>query len=165
MAARVAACALCLSSHRLKACATFAAGLLAFTGSGFSQKTSGEAAADRTVFEKVCGTCHPTTLIDSFRSEPDWKETVAVMVSNGAKGTDEEFARVMRFLLRNWTRINVNTAKADEISAVLDISDASAQTVVSYRVEHGPFKTIDDLKRVPGIEAAKLAERKDRITF
>ncbi len=33
-----------------------------------------------------------------------------------------------------------------------------AQAIVSYRDEYGPFKTVDDLKQVPGMGSA-LVER------
>jgi competence ComEA-like helix-hairpin-helix protein len=36
---------------------------------------------------------------------------------------------------------------------------------VKYRAEYGNFKTLGDLKKVPGINAAKLDARKDRVVF
>ena len=35
---------------------------------------------------------------------------------------------------------------------------SKAQAIVSYREEYGPFKTLDDLKQVPGMGSA-LVER------
>jgi competence protein ComEA len=85
------------------------------------------------------------------------------MISIGAKGTDEQFERVMRVLERTLTKVNVNTATAEEIAPVIDVSNATAQAVVKYRTEHGKFKTVDDLKKVPGLDAAKVETRRDRI--
>ena len=121
--------------------------------------------ADKEVFETICGMCHQTTIVNEFRSEPDWSGTVDQMVKYGAKGTDEELERVMRFLLYNWTRININNAPAPQIAAVLAVSDAIAQAIVKRRGENGGFKTLDELKRIPGVDAAKLDGRKDRIVF
>jgi competence protein ComEA len=87
------------------------------------------------------------------------------MVSLGASGTDDQMEAVMRVLLRTSTKVNVNTATAVQLPLVLDISDATAQAVEKYRAEHGNFKTLDDLKKVPGINAAKLDARKDRVVF
>jgi competence ComEA-like helix-hairpin-helix protein len=42
---------------------------------------------------------------------------------------------------------------------------AAAQAVVDYRTAHGNFTTLADLKKVPGIDAARLDARKDRIAF
>ena len=95
----------------------------------------------------------------------EWTETVEKMISLGAKGSDEQFDAVMRYLLRNLTKVNVNTAAAAELAPVLDLSDAIAQAVVKYREENGKFKSLDDLKKVPGLNAADLDSRKDRIAF
>src|SRR5437870_4531048 len=83
------------------------------TGNAFGQKAgsdlsrgsdpSREDKAEKAAFEGVCGTCHPSSMVDSLRSESEWRETVEVMVKAGAKGTDDQFDRLMRFLLRNWT--------------------------------------------------------------
>src|SRR5262249_1544200 len=100
---------------------------------------------------------------DGLKSESEWKETIDVMVGLGAKGTEEQFDRVLRHLLHTQTKVNVNTATAAQIAPVLDISAATAEALVKRRTEKGPFLTLDDLKKVPGIDAAKRDARKDRI--
>ena len=37
--------------------------------------------------------------------------------------------------------------------------------LIQYREKNGPFKSIADLKKVPGIDPAKIDAKKDRITF
>ena len=107
----------------------FALGAILFTGLAQPQDP-----ADKVAFETVCGKCHATSMIDSFRSEPDWRDTVVQMVEYfGAQGTSEQLAGVMRYLRRVWTKINVNTATADEIAATLGVSDAVAKSMVAYR--------------------------------
>jgi competence protein ComEA len=129
-------------------------------------KTPGRSeVADKADFETVCGACHTPGMVSDIRTEPEWKDTVEHMVSLGADGTPEQMEAVMRVLLRTLTKVNVNTAPAAQLPLVLDISDAAAQAVVKYRAEHGKFKTLADLKKVPGINAAKLDARKDRIAF
>jgi competence protein ComEA len=122
-------------------------------------------AADKADFETVCGACHTSSMVSDLRTEPEWKETVEHMVSIGANGTGEQMEAVMRVLLRTLTKVNINTAPAAATSMVLDISEATAQALVKYRTAHGDFKTLDDLKKVPGISAAKIDARKDRIVF
>jgi competence protein ComEA len=51
------------------------------------------------------------------------------------------------------------------MAAVLEISDAAAEALVKYRTDRGNFKTLEELKRVPGIDAAKLDARKERVAF
>jgi competence protein ComEA len=36
---------------------------------------------------------------------------------------------------------------------------------VGYRLQNGTFKTLDDLKKVPGVDAAKLDAKRDLIDF
>jgi competence protein ComEA len=122
-------------------------------------------AADKADFESVCGACHSTTLASELRTEAQWKDTIERMVAAGANGTDDQLEAVMRTLLRTVTKVNVNTATAEELPLPLDISDATAGAVVKYRAEHGNFKTLDDLKKVPGISAEKIDARKNRLSF
>lgn len=121
--------------------------------------------ADKAAFQAICGACHPISVATGLRSESDWEQTVEEMIKAGAKGTDEQFDRVMRFLLRTFTKVNVNTAPASEIAPVLDISDATAEALVKHRTEKGSFKNLEELKKSPGVDASKLEARKDRITF
>ena len=140
--------------------------LLIVAAAGFAPGGRAQSpAADKAAFTTVCGACHATTVVKGMRSEMEWTETVEKMISLGAKGSDEQFDAVMRYLLRNLTKVNVNTAAAAELAPVLDLSDAIAQAVVKYREENGKFKSLDDLKKVPGLNAADLDSRKDRIAF
>jgi competence protein ComEA len=130
-----------------------------------AENTARSEAADKADFEKVCGSCHASSMVSDIRTEPDWKQTVEQMVTLGANGTDEQMEAVTRVLLRTMTKVNINTATAAQLPLVLDISEATAQAVVKYRSEHGAFKTLDDLKKVPGINSANLDARKDRVAF
>jgi competence ComEA-like helix-hairpin-helix protein len=47
----------------------------------------------------------------------------------------------------------------------LSLKRSQAAAVLAWRKEHGSFKTWEDLLKVPGLEAAKLDEKKDRVTF
>jgi competence protein ComEA len=124
-----------------------------------------EAAKDSAAFEAVCGRCHPTSMAAGLLSEPEWVETIDIMRGLGAKGTDEQFERLLRHLIRTQTKVNVNTQPAAQIAPVLDISSAAAEAIVKYRNEKGPFKSLEDLQKVPGLNAAKLDDRKERIAF
>ena len=96
--------------------------------------------ADKADFEAVCGACHTSSMVSDIRTEPEWKEIVEHMVSIGADGTDEQLEAVMRVLLRTLTKVNVNTATAEQLPLVLDINEATARAVVKYRAGHGNFK-------------------------
>lgn len=57
------------------------------------------------------------------------------------------------------TRVSINNASAEELAEALNgVGLKKAQAIVSYREEYGPFKTVDDLKQVPGM-GNSLVER------
>ncbi|MCI2292282.1 helix-hairpin-helix domain-containing protein [Enterobacter sp. I4] len=57
------------------------------------------------------------------------------------------------------TRVSINTGSAEELAQAMNgVGLKKAQAIVSYREEYGPFKTVDDLKQVPGMGSA-LVER------
>ena len=61
--------------------------------------------------------------------------------------------------------VDVNTASVDALVGLPGIGRATAQRIVDYRKEHGPFKSLDDLLNVRGIGEKSLARLKDRITI
>ena len=65
-----------------------------------------------------------------------------------AKASDEE-----------GTRVSINNASAEELARAMNgVGLKKAQAIVSYREEYGPFKTVEDLKQVPGM-GNSLVER------
>jgi len=120
-------------------------------------------AADKEAFQRVCVECHTTAMIDGYRSMPDWRQIVDNMIEIGARGTPEDIERVMRYLWRNWTRIDLNASTAEQIAVVLGIKEELARTVVKYWTEHGHFTAVGELKKVPGFEKIKPDEYKDKL--
>ena len=55
-------------------------------------------------------------------------------------------------------KIDVNTASASEIERACGIAGVLAERIVAYRGEHGPFKTRDDLDKVPGFAEVRTDE-------
>lgn len=133
-------------------------------GDARGQKPGSEA-ADQMTFRAICGSCHGTTLVEGLRTEQEWREEVEQMVKIGARGTEAQFERVLRVLARTLTKVNVNTAEAEQLAPVLDVSVATAREVVKRRTAVGEFKTLEELKRIPGVDPAKLEARRERILF
>jgi competence protein ComEA len=57
-----------------------------------------------------------------------------------------------------FAKVNINTAKVDELATLPGIGPAKAEAIVKYRKDHGKFKKIEDLKEVKGI-GDKLIEK------
>ena len=53
-------------------------------------------------------------------------------------------------------RLNVNEAKDFELVLLRGIGPKTAQAIIEYRELHGPFASLDDLKRVSGIGPATV---------
>jgi len=60
--------------------------------------------------------------------------------------------------------ININSADATELEELSGIGEVLAAAIVSYREEHGPFASIEDLMDVSGIGPATLEEIRDHVS-
>ena len=53
-------------------------------------------------------------------------------------------------------RVNINTATPAQLMSVRGLTEKMAVSIVDYRREHGPFRSVEDLVRMGGINAAFL---------
>ena len=122
-------------------------------------------AAEATM-ERVCIACHPfEKIVKTRRTVAQWAEQITLMKGRGAPGTDADFALVRKYLPRYYGVVDVNTAPAEELTAVLGLSGKDATAVVDYRKAHGDFGDLASLERVDGIDKAKLEEQPEAIRF
>ena len=87
------------------------------------------------------------------------------MADNGAEATDDEWKEIFTYVDRHFSVILVNKADARRLANTLDMTEAQGEAIVRYREAHGRIAAIDDLKKVAGIDAAKVDARKDRLIF
>jgi competence protein ComEA len=117
---------------------------------------------------RICGVCHEARRTASLRlTREGWDELIGEMVKRGAKATDQERETVLDYLTANFLGeaphpINLNTAPAIDLEAVVGLLRSEARALVAWREAHGACKTIDDLKQVPGVDFAKLDAARDR---
>jgi competence protein ComEA len=138
------------------------------TSAAWAQLPEGRGRAET---QKLCSECHELARSVSLRQDRDgWKTTINKMTSLGAQGTEQEFAAVLDYLSTHFAaealpRLNVNKAKAIDFESRLSLRRSQAAAVIEYRSTHGDFKSIEDLKKVPGIDPAKIEAKKDILEF
>ena len=121
---------------------------------------------------KLCGSCHAAELVMNRRETIEgWSGVVEDMIRRGAKGSDDEFGEVVDYLAGNFpksaavAKINVNKAGAKDLASALGITDEQANAIVQYRETKGDFKSIEDLQKVPGIDASVIEAKKSKLEF
>ena len=60
-------------------------------------------------------------------------------------------------------KVNLNRATASELDALPGVGPSTAEKIVADREANGPFRTVEDLKRVSGIGDKKLADLADLV--
>ena len=61
-------------------------------------------------------------------------------------------------------KLNLNTASAEELTALPGIGPSYAQRIVEHREKNGPFKKVEDLLNVRGIGEKTFEKIRDRLT-
>jgi competence protein ComEA len=120
---------------------------------------------------RVCGSCHsPERATSLHQSRQEWEETVTKMAKLGAQGTEDEFDALLSYLSQHFGLevpgpVNLNKATAIDLQTTLLLRRSQAKALLEYRSQHGEFKSLDDLRNVPGLDFALLQAKKARIVF
>jgi competence ComEA-like helix-hairpin-helix protein len=124
------------------------------------------ATAAEATMERVCVACHPfENITKTRRTVREWSDQVATMAQRGAPGTDPDFSLVTKYLTRYYGIVRVNSASAEELSAVLGLPPKVAAAVVEYRTANGKFTDLASLEKVAGVDKAKLEEQPEALRF
>jgi isocitrate/isopropylmalate dehydrogenase len=120
------------------------------------------------VAERLCSVCHEAERAASVRlTREGWEGELAKMVDLGMKATDEEMKQLLDYLSEHFKGeaskpINLNSATAVELESVAALLRKEAAAWIAYRAKT-PCKTLDDLKKVPGVPFKKIDDRRDRL--
>jgi competence protein ComEA len=153
-----------MTTHTFKVCL----GILISACCAWAQLPDGPGKAE---VERICTQCHELQRSISLRQDHDaWATTVSKMIGLGAQGTNKDFSMIVDYLAKNYPgeplpKVNVNTARAIEFESLLTIRKSQSAQIIAYREKNGPFKSIEDLEKVPGIDPAKIEAHKDRLVF
>jgi competence protein ComEA len=118
---------------------------------------------------KLCGACHQAERSASVRlTREGWEEVIADMIKRGAKGTDEEFGIILEYLATHFLGeaprpLNINRATNVELESVAGLTRKEAAAVLAYLDTVGVCKSLNELKKVPGLDYKKIEARKDFI--
>ena len=139
-----------------------------FAAGAWAQMPDGPGKAET---QRVCSQCHEVERSISPRQDrAGWQATLNKMSGLGMKATDDEMQAVLDYLSLHYPAetlppINVNKARAIDMESGLSLLRSQAVLIIQYRDKHGDFKSIEELKKVPGVDAAKIEAKKDRLTF
>jgi competence protein ComEA len=86
----------------------------------------------------------------SGTGQPQTKDGTSSSVGTADQGTSDG-------------RIDINTADEDALQTLPGIGPSRAADIVSYRKKNGPFSSIEDIMKVPGIKDAAFSKIKDMI--
>jgi competence protein ComEA len=151
--------------------------LAAVVGSSASQGgqqpvLSGEGLPDgpgKDVTVRACAPCHEARRAASVRlTREGWAAVIDSMRKRGAKFSDEEFPVILDYLSTHFRGealqpLNLNTATQIDLEAAGGLLRREAAAVIRYREQHGRFKSVEDLKKIPGLDFSKIESRRDAV--
>ena len=165
-----------MSSSRFSSLCSLLIVILAAAGAAAGQSpqrvVSGEGVPDgpgKDVTVQACGSCHDARRAASVRLTRDgWAAVIDSMQRFGARFSPEEVPIILDYLSTHFLGealqpLNLNTASQIDLEAAGGLLRREAAAVIRYREQNGRFKTLDDLKKVPGLDFKKIESRRDAI--
>lgn len=125
--------------------------------------------AGKETFESVCSLCHnPIAVVGKQFTRAQWEAKITEMLQEEPDVTAEERTAIVEYLSANFkpgAKIYINIIPPKDLAAALDISIDQANAIARQRDQSGLFKTIDELKSVPGIDTARVDAVRARLAF
>jgi competence protein ComEA len=124
--------------------------------------------AGKETFVMVCSQCHsPNAVIGKQGTKQWWQSKVTEMLQESTDIPNSDVDTIVAYLAKNFpvVKINVNKAAAKDLETGLELTAKESEAIVQYREAKGDFKTLEDLKKVPGLDAVKIESKKDRLEF
>jgi competence protein ComEA len=90
-------------------------------------------------------------------------EQIYVYAKSSSSHTNSTTQSTVKVKPKSSAFVLVNRASAKEFEALDGIGPVLASRIVSYRKANGPFATIEDLLKVPGIGAGTLSKFKSKL--
>ena len=141
--------------------------IIALAASSASAQTTLPDGPGKAELQKVCGLCHQAERSAAVRlTREGWEGVIADMIARGARGTDQEFAAVLDYLSKHFLGeaarpLNINRATNIELESVAGLTRKEAAALIEWRKQVGVCKSLEDLKKAPGVDYKKIEARKD----
>ena len=117
-------------------------------------------------FQRTCVLCHtPERIVSVRKTKVEWEEIIDKMITRGAQVTDDNYGPIEEYLLRNYGKVNVNKAVKDDLVLIGGFTAEEADAVVKFRTDNGPIADFAALGKIPALDAKKLDEKRDALTF
>ncbi|HRE12878.1 MAG TPA: helix-hairpin-helix domain-containing protein, partial [Usitatibacteraceae bacterium] len=75
------------------------------------------------------------------------------------------FAALVAYAGMAFAAVNINSATKEQLESLDGIGPVKAQAIVDYRKKNGPFKTLEDVKKVDGVGDATFDKIKKDIAL
>jgi competence protein ComEA len=75
------------------------------------------------------------------------------------------FAALFAYIGLAFAAVNINTATKEQLESLNGVGPVKAQAIIDYRTKNGPFKSLDDLKKVDGIGDATFDKIKKDVAL
>ena len=72
---------------------------------------------------------------------------------------------VMPRFLSSAPKVDINRAGVNELMTLPGIGKTLAERIIAYREEHGPFTSLDELKKVKGIGEETISRISERVSL
>ena len=98
----------------------------------------------------------------------EWELKIAEMLQEEPDVTRDERAAILDYVSSNFKpggRIYINKIVAKDMVTLLGISSSEAEAIVKYRMSNGEFKSLDEMKNIPGLDVTKLDAKKSQLQF
>ena len=118
----------------------------------------------------ICAAFDMPGLSDEKYIEPD---VITVTVNNNRFNADEtEYENTTEETVKQESTdpertpyINLNTASAEDLTALNNIGPEKANAIIEYREQYGGFNTVEELTNIYGIGENTVEEIRDYITL
>jgi len=107
--------------------------------------TVGEATPKKDLKPKSAPTTSTQILVSPTSPPPKKKAEVSIQAAPGGK-------------------ININSATQEQLMTLKGIGEVRAKQIIEYREKSGPFRSIDELRKVKGIGEKTFLDLRDKIT-